>query len=65
MAVLLVAIIFVGAELGPVAGAFVTQDHTWRWSFWAPLMLAGAVFIMSLPMQETRRAKSFDSVRSA
>jgi MFS family permease len=30
MAVLLVALIFIGAELGPVAGSFVTQDRGWR-----------------------------------
>lgn len=57
MAVLLVALIFIGAELGPVAGSFVTQDRGWRWSFWLPLILAGAVFLLSLPMKETKKSQ--------
>lgn len=57
MAVLLVALIFVGAELGPVAGSFVTQDRGWRWSFWLPIVLAGAIFVLSLPMKETKKSQ--------
>jgi MFS family permease len=57
MAVLLVALIFIGAELGPVAGSFVTQDRGWRWSFWLPLILVGTVFLLSLPMKETKKSQ--------
>lgn len=55
MAVFLVAFVFIGAELGPVAGSFVTQDQGWRWSFWVPLMVTGANFLLSLPIRETKK----------
>ena len=57
MALLLVALIFIGAELGPLAGGFVTQDMGWRWSFWVPLILAGAILLLSLPMEETKKSQ--------
>ncbi|KAK4236130.1 major facilitator superfamily domain-containing protein [Achaetomium macrosporum] len=43
-----------GPVTGPIVGGFVTQDLSWRWTFYLVLMLAGAVTIASfVVMRET------------
>ncbi|BDD57688.1 hypothetical protein MAP00_003034 [Monascus purpureus] len=43
-----------GPVLGPIIGGFVTENLSWRWSFYLILMMAGAVTIASfIFMRET------------
>ncbi|KAI0132203.1 major facilitator superfamily transporter [Xylariales sp. AK1849] len=32
-----------GPAIGPIAGAFITQNTTWRWSFWATTIADAAI----------------------
>ncbi|RAK95570.1 MFS transporter [Aspergillus ibericus CBS 121593] len=43
-----------GPVLGPIIGGFVTENLSWRWTFYLIMMLAGAVSVASfLIMRET------------
>lgn len=37
---------FVGPEVGPVIGGFITQFADWRWSFWVLLIWAGVMWML-------------------
>ncbi|KAH7149750.1 major facilitator superfamily domain-containing protein [Dactylonectria estremocensis] len=43
-----------GPIIGPIAGGYLTQDKSWRWSFWVVAIVAGAIAVANLIfMQET------------
>ncbi|KAH8698160.1 major facilitator superfamily domain-containing protein, partial [Phaeosphaeriaceae sp. PMI808] len=37
-----------GPALGPIAGGFIAQNSTWRWSFWGTSAACGAIQIAAL-----------------
>lgn len=48
---------FCGPAVAPLIGGYATQDKDWRWTMWATLMIAAAVLVITMPMQETYKAK--------
>ena len=48
----------VGPALGPIAGAFITANTTWRWIFWASCLLCVGIQLIGLfLLQETYAPK--------
>jgi Major Facilitator Superfamily len=41
----------------PIIGGFASQYKSWRWTQWCLLFVCVAVYVLSLPMQETYKKK--------
>jgi len=37
---------FLGPEVGPIIGGFISQYTNWRWTFWVSLIWAGALWVL-------------------
>ncbi|KAL6232817.1 hypothetical protein BDW75DRAFT_232463 [Aspergillus navahoensis] len=50
---------FLGPAMGPLAGAYVLKDHhdNWRWTQWVMAILAAPVFLGTVLMRETLKAR--------
>lgn len=44
---------FLGPASGPIIGGFAAYFRGWKWTMWSNLIIAGAAFLLCLPMDET------------